>query len=51
MNKTAKKNDLSSDLLTILAIGVVSFIVKNVIHEALGHGGACQACRPSGGCF
>jgi hypothetical protein len=29
------------DLLTILAIGIVSFIVKNVLHEALGHGGAC----------
>ena len=28
-------------MLTILAIGIVSFILKNVIHEALGHGGAC----------
>lgn len=29
------------DILTITAIGVVSFIVKNVLHEAFGHGGAC----------
>jgi hypothetical protein len=41
MNATAKNNNLSIDLLTILAIGIVSFILKNVIHEALGHGGAC----------
>ena len=41
MNATTKKNDLSIDLLTILAIGIISFIIKNVIHEALGHGGAC----------
>jgi hypothetical protein len=40
MNTTAKKT-LFIDLLTILAIGIVSFILKNVIHEALGHGGAC----------
>src|SRR5262245_4935749 len=41
MNTTSKRNNLSLDLLTILAIGIVSFIMKNVIHEALGHGGAC----------
>lgn len=40
MNTAAKKT-LSLDLLTILAIGIVSFIIKNVLHEALGHGGAC----------
>jgi len=41
MNATAKNNNRSLDLPTILAIGVGSFILKNVIHEALGHGGAC----------
>ncbi len=41
MNASSKKNSLSLDLLTVLAIGVVSFIIKNVLHEALGHGGAC----------
>lgn len=29
------------DLLTVMAIGVVVFILKNVLHEAVGHGGAC----------
>lgn len=41
MKDTIKNNNLSIDLLTILGIGIVSFILKNVIHEALGHGGAC----------
>jgi len=41
MKETTQNKDLSIDLLTILAIGIVSFILKNVIHEALGHGGAC----------
>lgn len=29
------------DIPTILAIGIVVFIIKNIIHEGLGHGGAC----------
>ena len=41
MTDTMKNNNLSIDLLTCLSIGTVSFILKNVIHEALGHGGAC----------
>ena len=41
MNTSTKSNNLSIDLLTILGIGIVSFILKNVIHEELGHGGAC----------
>ncbi len=41
MNNGTKKSDLSLDLLTIMSIGVVSFVLKNVLHEALGHGGAC----------
>ena len=41
MTETKSKLNLPLDLLTILAIGVVSFIVKNILHEALGHGGAC----------
>jgi hypothetical protein len=40
LNAATKNNNLSLDLLTIMAIGIVSFILKNVIHEALGHGGA-----------
>ena len=42
MKDTRKNNNLSIDLLTILAVGIVSFIFKNVIHEALGHGRACH---------
>lgn len=41
MTGTKSSLKLSLDLLTIMALGVVSFIVKNVLHEALGHGGAC----------
>ena len=41
MSASTKKSKLSLDLLTIFAIGVISFIIKNVLHEALGHGGAC----------
>ena len=41
MNASTKHNNLSIDILTILAIGIISFIIKNVIHEALGHGGTC----------
>jgi hypothetical protein len=29
------------DRLTIMAIGIVTFIIANVLHEAVGHGGAC----------
>jgi len=29
------------DLLTIAAISVVAYIVQNVLHEAVGHGGVC----------
>lgn len=41
MNAATKSNSLSIDLLTILAIGIILFILKNVIHEALGHGSVC----------
>lgn len=44
MTKTdpeSKRIGLSLDLPTVLAIGIVSFIIKNVLHEAIGHGGAC----------
>lgn len=33
--------NISLDIPTIMAIGIVVFIIKNLIHEALGHGGAC----------
>ena len=29
------------DFLTIIAIAIVAYALSNVIHEALGHGGAC----------
>jgi hypothetical protein len=32
---------LRSDLLTVIAIALVAYAVTNVLHEGLGHGGAC----------
>ncbi|MDB4946961.1 MAG: hypothetical protein JWP97_6495 [Labilithrix sp.] len=32
-----------ADLLTVAAIGVLAYVVSNVVHEGLGHGGACLA--------
>jgi hypothetical protein len=40
-NNPSQTNGLSLDILTIIAIGLVSFIFKNVLHEAVGHGGGC----------
>jgi hypothetical protein len=31
----------TTDTLTVIAIAVMAFIVSNVLHEAVGHGGAC----------
>ena len=31
------------DLLTVIAIALVAYAASNVVHEALGHGGACVA--------
>jgi hypothetical protein len=31
------------DLLTVTAIGLVAYAASNVLHEAVGHGGACLA--------
>jgi hypothetical protein len=31
------------DLLTVIAIALVAYAVSNVLHEAVGHGGACVA--------
>jgi len=31
----------SLDLLTVAAIGIVAFSVATVVHEGVGHGGAC----------
>lgn len=33
----------SADLPTIVAIGLIAYIIADVLHEALGHGGACLA--------
>lgn len=38
-----------TDLLTVAAISVVAYIVANVVHEGMGHGGAClliSGCDP-----
>ena len=32
-----------SDLMTVAAISIVAYIIQNVLHEGLGHGGACAA--------
>jgi hypothetical protein len=34
-----RKNAL--DIPTLLAIGMVAYLVKNVVHEGVGHGGVC----------
>jgi len=31
----------SPDLVTVAAIGVVAYLAANLVHEGLGHGGAC----------
>ena len=31
------------DLLTVTAIALVAYAASNVLHEAVGHGGACVA--------
>jgi hypothetical protein len=38
----AAKRD-ETDLLTIVSIGIVVYVLGNIVHEALGHGGACLA--------
>ena len=37
-----------NDLLTVVAVSVIAFSLSSIIHEGLGHGGACLAvgCRP-----
>src|SRR6187431_2835225 len=30
-----------SDVVTVAAIGVVAYLAANLVHEGLGHGGAC----------
>lgn len=32
---------MPSDALTIASIGIIAYILANVLHEGLGHGGAC----------
>lgn len=38
----------SADWLTVIAVAVVAHVAASVVHEALGHGGACLlvGCRP-----
>jgi hypothetical protein len=41
LNKQEAPLELPLDVPTIMAIGVVTFIIANVLHEGVGHGGAC----------
>jgi len=34
-------NDASPDALTVGSIGILAYMLGNVLHEAVGHGGAC----------
>jgi hypothetical protein len=38
---SASQTSASIDVLTVAAIGLTMYIAANVIHEAVGHGGAC----------
>jgi hypothetical protein len=42
------ERDASFDVPTILAVGMVVYLVKNVLHEGVGHGGTCVmvGCEP-----
>lgn len=42
------ERDASFDVPTILAVGMIVYLVKNVLHEGVGHGGACVmvGCEP-----
>ncbi|MEO8215712.1 MAG: hypothetical protein ABI718_01375 [Acidobacteriota bacterium] len=39
----AVRIDRTNDLLTVVAIGVVAYALANILHESVGHGGACIA--------
>src|SRR6266545_935916 len=43
MIKIAAMSDRLPDLLTVIAIALVAYAASNVLHEAVGHGGACIA--------
>jgi hypothetical protein len=32
---------VETDILTVAAIGIVAYVLGNIVHEDLGHGGAC----------
>src|SRR5215471_6941684 len=37
-----------TDWLTVIAVAIVAHVTASIVHEALGHGGACLlvGCRP-----
>src|SRR5438552_549746 len=37
----AATRDVPTDALTVIAVSALAFIASNVLHEGLGHGGAC----------
>ena len=38
--------DGAADRLTVVAVAVLAYVLANVIHEGLGHGGACLLISP-----
>ncbi len=48
ISSEARADDTPLDLPTIVAAAIVAYVVANVLHEGLGHGGACLlfGCRP-----
>ena len=40
MRKNNIHSGLNIDILTVISIAVIAFIIQNVLHEFVGHGGA-----------
>jgi hypothetical protein len=40
VNPATKRIDI--DPLTVASIGILAYILGNILHEVLGHGGACM---------
>ncbi len=41
MNHQSVKPGLNINILTIIALSVIVYIIQNILHELIGHGGAC----------
>jgi hypothetical protein len=40
-NTEGNKSGLNSDIITIIALAIIVYILQNILHEYVGHGGAC----------